>query len=430
MTRPCRLLALPALIALCAAAPARADGMLLGPGDLVEVTAFARPDLSLQRAIDAEGRLLVPPIGRVPAAGLTPEALAEALRGALVASGQMTGDALFVEVARWRDVFVTGDVATPGAYGWRPGLTVRQALALSGGEGRLPPDEFGTYLQATSAVERAGALHVARDGLLARIARLRAELEFIDLRFGGSVPSAEGALNREAFDEGGPAALDPASFAAVVARRVPLILFDLEVPDALRATEELILRDRMALALADDAGNRAELGALDGKLATLETQRNLLEETLSRSNARLEVMLKLGRDGLARAPDVDAAQTSYAQLQASLLDLLSERTDTEIARETQARALAGFASGLRAEAAATLAEAQRSLQETTLRLREADRSAGIARAYLGTDPAPAGKDLPPLVSYELLRDGTGPVEAGADTALSPGDTLVVRVVSE
>src|SRR5262249_38734677 len=45
----------------------------------------------------------------------------------------LTPDEILVSIAEYRPVYVNGDVAKPGPQPYRPGLTVRQAIASAGG---------------------------------------------------------------------------------------------------------------------------------------------------------------------------------------------------------------------------------------------------------------------------------------------------------
>jgi polysaccharide export outer membrane protein len=111
-------------------------GETLGPGDLIRVVVFQRPELTTEARISAQGTLVVPLVGEVPVVGRTPTqagaAIAERLRkGQFVIRPQVSVN--LVEV-RSRRVSVLGYVARPGSFGLDgTTLTLSDALAQAGG---------------------------------------------------------------------------------------------------------------------------------------------------------------------------------------------------------------------------------------------------------------------------------------------------------
>lgn len=132
-----------AVLAGCAAAPdaapAAAPGppvsladYTLAPGDRVRVTVWGQPDLTAEADLDAEGRIGMPLLGAVRAAGKTAGDLRVSIAGRLDAR-YLVDPQVAVEIVRYRSVFVLGGVERPGSYGYQPALDVRRAVALAGG---------------------------------------------------------------------------------------------------------------------------------------------------------------------------------------------------------------------------------------------------------------------------------------------------------
>ena len=96
------------------------------PDDLVMVTVEGQPDLSGQFAVDPNGAVLFPLIGRVDAAGLTVDALTGVL--ARLLNTYIDAPRVRVEVRRPERVFVFGDVERPGLYGLSDSMTVLELL--------------------------------------------------------------------------------------------------------------------------------------------------------------------------------------------------------------------------------------------------------------------------------------------------------------
>jgi polysaccharide biosynthesis/export protein len=132
-----------ALGAACATAQAK---YRLAAGDVLEISAINIPDLHRRVPVDVDGFAVFPLIGPVPASGLTLAELrakvAELLPTKVMrrkaqdgrdVAESVSADELLLEIEEYRPVYLDGDVAKPGAQPFRPGLTVREAIALAGG---------------------------------------------------------------------------------------------------------------------------------------------------------------------------------------------------------------------------------------------------------------------------------------------------------
>jgi polysaccharide export outer membrane protein len=97
------------------------------------VVFWREPEMSGDVTVRPDGRISLPVIGEIQAAGLRPDVLQEQVR---VAAGKYITDANVVVVVRIinsRKVFVTGAVSTPGGQSLVGPLTVLQAIAQAGG---------------------------------------------------------------------------------------------------------------------------------------------------------------------------------------------------------------------------------------------------------------------------------------------------------
>jgi protein involved in polysaccharide export with SLBB domain len=120
------LLAMPSLAAA-------AEEYVLAPGDVVAVTVFGEPDLSLEKApITAVGTLSMPLLGDIKAAGLTQNEL-EATLTERLSDGYLKKPEVTVTIVEYRPFYISGAVSTPGSYPYKEGLTVEKAVALAGG---------------------------------------------------------------------------------------------------------------------------------------------------------------------------------------------------------------------------------------------------------------------------------------------------------
>jgi polysaccharide biosynthesis/export protein len=155
------------------AAPAAAD-YLVHRGDVVEIAVSGSPELHRRMMVDDDGKVSFPLVGEVGAAGLSVAQLRSRLRDLLVAKKLFDNPDVTAEIVEYRPVYVTGDVDKPGAYPYRPGMTVRDAVAVAGGYGpRLLRDML---VAAIDARDQYDASSIALVRLDLRIARFQAAL--------------------------------------------------------------------------------------------------------------------------------------------------------------------------------------------------------------------------------------------------------------
>lgn len=106
------------------------------PGDLLEISVPGLPELqAVQARVSRNGNILLPLVGRVPAAGESEYELADTLRRRI--SGRFLRNPsvmVFVAESRYRSVGVIGEVQSPGFYDWFSSQdTVLDAISLAGG---------------------------------------------------------------------------------------------------------------------------------------------------------------------------------------------------------------------------------------------------------------------------------------------------------
>jgi polysaccharide export outer membrane protein len=106
---------------------------VIGAGDVLGVVFWREAEMSGDVTVRPDGKVTLPVIGEIAAAGLHPSAL----QGQIVeAARKFINDpnvAIVVRTINSRKVFVTGRVTAPGAHPLLGPLTVMQAIALAGG---------------------------------------------------------------------------------------------------------------------------------------------------------------------------------------------------------------------------------------------------------------------------------------------------------
>jgi polysaccharide export outer membrane protein len=109
----------------------------ISPGDLLQVRVYKEDALSAKVRVRTDGKVSLPLLDDVPAAGRTPAALARELEALLKPMVNKPSVTVSLEETRGKQFSVIGEVARPGTYGLEPGLTLLQALANAGGIGEF-----------------------------------------------------------------------------------------------------------------------------------------------------------------------------------------------------------------------------------------------------------------------------------------------------
>jgi polysaccharide export outer membrane protein len=115
-------------------AAATADpNYLIGAQDVLDVSVWKEPDVSRVVPVRPDGKISLPLLNDVQAAGLTPSQLAAQITDSLkkyVTTPQVT---VIVTTINSQRVYILGEVTRPGAYPILPGMSVLQALSSAGG---------------------------------------------------------------------------------------------------------------------------------------------------------------------------------------------------------------------------------------------------------------------------------------------------------
>jgi polysaccharide export outer membrane protein len=107
----------------------------LGPGDVVRVSVYGNPDLSLETRVSETGAITFPLVGHVAVGGLT-VAMAEKKIGGMLEAGGYLKKAqvnIIVSLLASQQVSVLGQVNKPGRYPVDGKRSVLDMLALAGG---------------------------------------------------------------------------------------------------------------------------------------------------------------------------------------------------------------------------------------------------------------------------------------------------------
>lgn len=382
---------------------AAAEEYRLQPGDVVEVGVANYAELKQRLPVQMDGSLALPLVGALPAQGLTLTELRLSVQAAFesrvwrvrLPDGReetrfFERDGISVSVVEYRPVFVAGDVGKPGEITYRPGMTVRHAIASAG-----------------------GAPGQAMRGLLAPFDPANARSEYVNAwvnMFAGvtQIWRIENELGEEREIE--PALMSNAPVSESVLRQM--------------IETETQLRDRRGSEFAAQRAyyeNAVKQGA--DQIAVLTEQQKKEEEGMQEDVADLQRVNELyGKGSLTSQRVTDArrnvllSSTRKLQTEATLLDTIRKRNENqrELDRLDHAR---------RSDLLKELKDAQLKLAADKARLEGAQEKLAISGMRL-----PGSTGL--IVKVMLHRQGpekSEEIEAKGETELLPGDVLDVTV---
>lgn len=345
-------------------------------------------------SIGADGALSLPFIGQLQADGRTAAELSvEIGKKMQVLFGLKDLPSASVEIAEYRPVYLSGEVQTPGAYPYAPGLTVLKAVSFGGGLRRADPGQ--RFARDFLRSEGEAAVYVAeRNRLLIRRARIVAEMS--------------GAKDIEM-----PKELEKSEEARPI----------MESEKALMTSREKRLRLQLT-ALADlKSLLDNEIGSLGKKSETQTRQLELVHGDLSKMDA-------LAEKGLAISSRRLALEQRTADLQAALLDIdtatLKARQDINKAGQDETN----LQNDWDAQLAQELQNTEQELDTLALKL-GTSRDLMSEALMQSSDAASLKGGLSAAnIGYSILRTVKGKAEdirATETTPVLPGDVVKVDV---
>ena len=162
----------------------------LAIGDVLEISAAGIPELRHRAPINPDGEISLPLGGHLRVSGMALSDVQSKLREILPTKefrrrnelGReypviLTPGEINVMIAEYRPVYLNGDVSKPGEQVYRPGLTVRQAIALAGGYDIMRFRMNNPFLEQADLQSQYHSLWTEFAKEQARLARLQAELQ-------------------------------------------------------------------------------------------------------------------------------------------------------------------------------------------------------------------------------------------------------------
>ncbi len=106
---------------------------VIGPDDVLSVLFWREKDMSAEVIVRPDGKITLPLLNDIAAAGLTPDQLREKIEGQANRFVEDANATVVVKQINSRKVFITGNVEKPGPYPLTAPTTVVQLLATAGG---------------------------------------------------------------------------------------------------------------------------------------------------------------------------------------------------------------------------------------------------------------------------------------------------------
>lgn len=386
------------LLLLCSLGLAQAEPYKLGVSDKlsVRVVQWQSAGATFEDWTAVTGDYLVAPdgsvsfpfVGEVPAAGKTTAELAKDIGAGLRTTLGLTDPPdVTVEVTTFGPIYVTGDVQTPGAYAFAPGLNVIKAVSLAGGSRRGP--DAASPQGNRDAISLQGGLDVLREQhtrLLVERARLDAVLKQQD-----SIAVPEAVKN------------------------------DARAPDLI-ATQTAMLKTGNDQLKAQVSALDAQKQLLTKGIDALAQKRDTASKQLTLAQDRLDKVQTLANNGLAITDRVVTLQSNVADLEGRLLDIdtadLKAQQDVAVATDQSAK----LVSDQFLQASQDLQDIDGQIAETELKIATQQKliADAAANGAIPLDPGVA------TYTYSVLRDGTEFTATRTD-ALRPGDVVTVTL---
>ncbi len=357
--------------------------------DRISVKIQGQTELSGDYRINDDQTISVPVVGRVSIAGLDAAGLEKSLSERLA---RLIGREAYVtvEVTEYRPVFISGYVSKPGTAPWKPGMTVLQAVTVSGGAFRGSDssgvDGASTRLQRTIEDQKR---------VLATIARFSAEqkgLDKIDL---------------------------PPRLIALVGRREAQELID---------AQQTSFQSRRSATEAQVAGLQRAIALSKQELESIRAQRARLADQLKFRRTQFAQLKVLYDKQFLRIDRLTEEELKIADLEEKVASLGVSLSRTDGALVGYERDLGNLKQDRRALIDTDLMKLERDAAQLEVEI----EAAGTLPRKITKPLSDADADGPKKDSilYEIVRqDASGPKTLLADRNMlvKPGDMIVVTL---
>jgi protein involved in polysaccharide export with SLBB domain len=347
--------------------------------------------MSGEYTVNAAGAISIPLVGEVPAAGLATDKLATVISERLQAKvGMVPRPEVAVEIIQFRPFYILGAVNRPGDYPFRPGLTVLQAVGVAGGFFR--PTEWRLEREAITAVGDLRVIDIERSALMARKARLEAEMK------GDTALTFPPELLKQSNNPAVGRFLDQ---------------------------EQVIFRSRQNTLLSQTEALEQVKLLLQNEIKSLREKYQVQERQLGLARKEFGAVESLVNKGLAVTARQFSLEQQVAQIESTRLDMSMAILRAEQDRSKAERDILELRNRRQDDIATSIKEAEVKLQEFA-------HKAVTARALIAETQAAAPSSQPDKASvvFSIVRRTENvalePI-VSENTLLQPDDVLRVRL---
>jgi polysaccharide export outer membrane protein len=387
--------------------PTRAHAQYrLKAGDTLEVSVTGLPDLRQRATIGLDGEIALPLAGGIKIAGLTvAEARLRIVRGFTDKVYHQQGadgrdiqrlivpDEIVVSAVEYRPIYVAGDVARPGEYVFRAGITVRHAVTLAGGYDLMRLRLGDPFLQAADFQAEYAALWAEYQAEQSRMWRLRVELG--EVGAGDQMSSEDGPM--------------PSSFSA-----------------RLEKVESGTLQATLADRESDKAALQAAINKAAQQMNTLVEKKKNDEEGNQADMADFLKVKELFQKGMTPTTRLADARRAVQLSSNQLLQTIVEMSNLERQRDDYSRQVAKIESQRRIDNWKELQQSNLRLAQIAARL----KSARNKLSYAGLLASQSAEQTERRVKVTIFRRTDEEVQrlaATEDRELAPGDVVEVTL---
>jgi len=368
----------------------------IATGDTLNIEVHQIAELSRRVAVDLDGAIAFPLIGSLRVDGLTLEEIRQLLGARLAESGALSNPQILVEVDQMRPVYINGDVARPGEYPFRPGISIRQLIAVAGGFDIL-------NFRASNPMVQLPEFRAERDTAWVELMRQEIQLAVLQAELEGEaeprLPSAE-------------------------AFPVPIAVFtrsvDLETRlSQARATERAMLRDHL----------RRVIVLNDEQITAMQEQLRQDEVTVRQLNEDLTQTRSLYSRGLTSLNRLQEQQRSLAQSQSRLSETFANIARAGREKEEFAHRLHSQDGQRRAELLAEIGSGLAQVRALRVRLESATEKLMYAGA-LNSQLMRGSRGAVEIIVHRREGGSLQRLVADQDTVLRPGDAIQISLSHE
>jgi polysaccharide export outer membrane protein len=409
-------LTLGSLAAIAAAAllfspvSARAE-YLLAPGDVIEFSAAGVSDLRQRSRIDSSGEISLPLIGQLKAAGRPISELRAEVRRVLPSKSLrrktpqgldivvVDPEEITLDIAEYRPVYVNGDVSKPGEQPYRLGMTVRQAVALSGGYDLL------RFRADANPIMQSADLRSEYQTLWTEFAQAQAQLWRVQAELGNRPELAKGG------EDLGELPVGPSVVAQI-----------------LRYESEKLASNQAAYK-KDESSLTRQIQQSDEQISLVQEQLETTRQGVQLAMTELQRVQSLFERGLTPTNRVAEERRLTLLTQTQNLQATERLGQVRKEREELVRRREKLADQRRTDLSREVQEANMRLAAARTRLQAVDEKltyAGLLKSQLTR-----GKGASPeLLVFRKTGAGRERITADEDTEMLPGDTVEVSLKSQ